>query len=108
MSDAHTLFSEGRQLMNAGQHEDALQKLGAALEADPNHALTHLTLCRLLSQLNQHDKAIEHGERACQLEPGEQINFTVLSVTYQKALAATGDMRYMELAERARDRGMGT
>ena len=57
--------------------------------------------------MEEHDKAIEHGEKACQLDPSDQIHFTVLSVTYQRALAATGDMRYMDLAERARDRGMG-
>ena len=107
MADAAELFQAGRELMNAGKSDEAVAKLNEALAADANHALSHLTLCRLLSNLGQHDKAIEHGEKACELEPGEQINFTVLSVTYQKALAATGEMKYMELAERARDRGMG-
>lgn len=107
MSDAAELFQAGRELMNSGKPEEAVAKLNEALEADPNHAISHLTLCRLLSKLGQHDKAIEHGEKACELEPGEQINFTVLSVTYQKALEATGDMKYMDLAERARDRGTG-
>ena len=107
MPDAQELFKAGKELMGAGKQEEAVVKLKEALEADPKHILSHLTLCRLLSNLGQHDDAIVHGEKACELDPNDQINFPVLSVTYQKALAATGEMRYMDLAERARDRGMG-
>ena len=107
MADVTETFRAGKQLMNDGKQDEAVAKLNEVLESDPEHVLTHLTLCRLLSQMGQHDKAIEHGEKAVSLDPNDPIHFTVLSVTYQKALAATGDMRYMELAERARDRGMG-
>lgn len=107
MANANELFKAGKQLMAEGKQEEARAKFDEALAADPNHVLSHLTLCRLLSQMDLHDEAIKHGEKACELEPGDQVNFTVLSVTYQRALAATGDMRYMDLAERARDRGMG-
>ena len=107
MPDASELFKSAKLHMNEGRLEDALSQFNDALEADPNHVLSHLTLCRLLSQMELHDKAIRHGEKVCQLDDSDPIHFTVLSVTYQRALAATGDLRYMELAERARDRGMG-
>lgn len=105
MADANQLYEEGHQLMQEGRNEDAIGKLQEALAADDTHVMSHLTLSRLYSLADKHEDAIRHGERVCELDPSDAIHFTMLSVTYQRALAATGDPRYMELAERARDRG---
>jgi hypothetical protein len=48
-----------------------------------------------------HELAIKHAEEACRLEPNDSFNFTVLSVTYQRAWAGTQDQRYITMAEDA-------
>ena len=104
MSDAEALYKAGDQLIRKGEVEPGVAKLREAVAADDSHLLAHLTLSRQLSLLGQHEDAVKHGERACQIDPSDPIHFTVLSVTYQRALAATGNMQFMQLAEDARDR----
>ncbi len=47
------------------------------------------------------DKAISHGQRACELEPSDPFNFTALSVTFQRAWAGTQEQKYIQMAEDA-------
>lgn len=101
MSDAHALYQEAEQLKEEGKLEEAAQKLEEALAADESHVLSHLTLAVVYSRLGEHGKAVAHGERACELEPDDAINFTALSVTYQRAFAGTQDMSYIQKAEDA-------
>jgi Flp pilus assembly protein TadD len=53
------------------------------------------------TKTGQHALAIEHAERACQLEPGDAFNYTALSVTYQRAWAGTQNSVYIAKAEDA-------
>jgi len=113
MSELKTLYKEAEQLKDEGKSQEAIEKFNAVLEQDPNHVLSHLALAVCYGQVNQHAEAVAHGEKACELEPNDQFNFIALSVTYQKALAATGDMTYKDKAEAAMahanpGRGMGT
>ena len=56
---------------------------------------------RLHRSLGQHEDAIQHARRACELEPNDPFSFTALSVTYQRAFAGTNNMQYIRMAEDA-------
>lgn len=101
MSNVTQRYTEAEQLKNSGKPEEAAQILRSLLEDDPTHCLSHMALARILTGLGQHEDAVAHAEKACELEPGDAINFTVLSVTYQRAYAGTGDHRYIRMAEDA-------
>ena len=113
MSDVKTLYQESEELKEQGQLDQAIAKLNEALQIDADHVLSHLALAVLYGRVDQHEKAIEHGERACQLEPSESFNFTALSVTYVRALQASPQNEHLKLkAEEAMERskmmqGMG-
>jgi tetratricopeptide (TPR) repeat protein len=104
MPTADELYRQADQLKDAGKYQEAIDKLNEILAADAQHVLSHLTLAVLHGKVGQHDKAVEHGERAIQLEPNDAFNFTALSVTYQRAYAGTNNMRYIQLAEEAKAR----
>jgi tetratricopeptide (TPR) repeat protein len=105
MSTAHELYAEAEKLKDAGQLPEAVAKLNEALAVDEGHVLSHLALAVLLGKLGQHEEGVKHAERAVQLEPNDTYNFTMLSVVYQRAWAATQDPRYIQLAEEAKARG---
>lgn len=104
MSEVNTLYAESDRLKDEGKIDEAIEKLQQVLAIDPNHVLTHLALAVLYGRVDKHDLAIEHGEKACQLEPTEAFNFTAMSVTYQRAWQGTQKQEYITLAESARDR----
>jgi Flp pilus assembly protein TadD len=48
-----------------------------------------------------HQQAIDHALKVCELEPDDAFSFTALSVTYQRAYAGTGDTSFIRMAEDA-------
>jgi predicted Zn-dependent protease len=94
-------YNEAEQLKNSSKPEEAEKILLEILQSEPTHVLSHLTLARIYTGLDRHDEAVTHAERACELEPTESFNFTLLSVTYQRAYAGTGDHRFIRMAEDA-------
>ena len=101
MTDVNALYAEAEQLKDDGKLDEAIEKLGELLAEQPNHVLSHLALAVIYGRVGNHDKAIEHGEKACQLEPTEAFNFTALSVTYQRAWQGTQQQGYIAKAEDA-------
>lgn len=101
MTDIDATYKEAEKLKDDGKLQESVDKLNEILAADSNHILSHLTLAVVLGRLNEHEKAIEHGEKACQLEPTDPFNFTAMSVTYVRALAATNNEKYKIKAEDA-------
>lgn len=89
------------KLKDEGKLDEAVVLLNEILAEEPNHILTHLTLCRILTLQGKFDDAIKHGQKACELEPTDAFNFTALSVTYQRVWAGTQDQKYIQLAEDA-------
>ncbi len=104
MPTVDEIYNQGDQLKGSGDFEAAVEKFKEGLAVDESHALSHLALAMTLVKLNRFDEAVAHGERACELEPNDPLTFTAMSVTYQRALAASGEMRFMKMAEDARDR----
>jgi tetratricopeptide (TPR) repeat protein len=85
MPESHVLYDEADKLKDAGKLEEAAEKLNELLKNDPNYALAHSALAVVYTRLKQHDLAIQHGVKVCELEPNDAFSFTALSVTYQRA-----------------------
>lgn len=101
MSDVNSLYAEAEKLKDDQQFDAAIEKLHECLTLDATHALSHLALAVVYGKVGQHEKACEHGEKACEVEPTEAFNFTALSVTYQRAWAGTQQQVYITKAEDA-------
>src|SRR5262249_7156138 len=101
MADVVELYDEAERLKDDGRLDDAVAKLHEALGVDPKYTLAHAALAVILQKLGKHEEAIEHAQKACELEPNDPFSFTALSVIYQRVFAATNDMKYIHLAEEA-------
>ncbi len=101
MSTVTQRYNEAEKLKDQKRNAEAIEILTGILTDEPDHVLTHLTLARLYTTDGRHLEAIEHAEKACALEPNEWYNFTVLSVTYQRAYAGMNEHRYIAMAEDA-------
>ncbi len=104
MPDAVQLYDEADALKEQGKLEDAIDKLKEALAADETYALAHSALGILLQKLDQHDEAIRHVQRVCELEPNDPFSYTSMSVICQRIFASTQDTKYIQLAEEAMER----
>jgi Flp pilus assembly protein TadD len=101
MTDSHELYDKAEKLKDEGTNDEAIAVLCDLLAEDEGHTLSHLALAVLYGKVNQHEKAIEHGRRACELDPHDAFGFTALSVTYQRAWQGTQRQEYIQLAEEA-------
>ena len=102
--DINATYQEAEKLKDDGKYDEAIEKLEALLAEDGKHVLSHLTLAVLYGRVGQHDKAVSHGQQACELEPSDPFNFTAMSVTYQRAYAGTQDQRFIPMAEEAMEK----
>jgi len=85
MPTPEEIYNEAEKLKDEGKLEEAIQKLNDLLAETADYALAHSALAVLYGKLGQHDKAIEHGLKVCELEPNDSFSFTAMSVTYQRA-----------------------
>lgn len=99
MNPITKLENEADALRADGKNAEAIEKLKEVLSIDEKFVRAHLGLAVLYHLVGDYDKSVHHGEQAVALEPGDSFNIAALSITYQRALAATGDMRYKEKAE---------
>ena len=107
MADALKLESEATQLRNEGKYEEAIAKLKEALAIDENFVLAHLGLAVLYHNVGDWVNSVVHGEKAVEIEPEEQFNYSALSVTYQRAFEGTRDPIYIQKAEEAKAKAQG-
>ncbi len=107
MSDILELENQADALREAGDYSQAIEKLQELLAIDDTFVRAHLGLAVLYHLTGDYEKSVVHGERAVELEPGDSFNIAALSITYQRALAATGDMSYKQKAEEMLFRNQG-
>lgn len=98
---ADELYQQAETLKNSGQREAAIAKLEEVVKLDDAHLMAHLSLAVLLGKVGRHEDAIQHAQRACEIDPQDAFNFTALSVTYQRAFAGTQNRQYILMAEDA-------
>ncbi|TWU65942.1 MULTISPECIES: tetratricopeptide repeat protein [Crateriforma] len=101
MSDIHAQYNDVEKLIDEEKFEEAIKGLEEIVAKDDSFVLAHLALARVYTKTGQHAEAVQHGEKACELEPNESFNFTALSVTYQRAWAGTQDQEFIRKAEDA-------
>lgn len=104
MATVNELYKEHEQLKRDGKYDEAIAKLSELLAQDEKHVLTHLALSVLYAKVEKHDLAVNHAEKAVELEPEDTFNWTALSTTYQRAFEATRDRQYIFRAEDAKTR----
>ena len=101
MSDIHAKSNEVEKLIDDEKYEDAITGLTGIVAEDESFVLAHLALARVYTKTGQHAEAVQHGEKACELEPTDAFNYTALSVTYQRAWAGTQEQQFITKAEDA-------
>jgi tetratricopeptide (TPR) repeat protein len=101
MSDIHQRYNDVEKLIDDEKYPEAIEGLKGIVAEDDSFVLAHLALARAYTKTGQHEEAIQHGQKACELEPNDPFNFTALSVTYQRAWAGTQDQQYITKAEDA-------
>ena len=101
MSDLHAKYNDVEKLIDDEKFEPAIAGLTEIVNEDDSFVLAHLALARVYTKTGQHELAIAHAEKACELEPQDSFNFTALSVTYQRAWAGTQDQQFIAKAEDA-------
>lgn len=101
MPTLHELYNEADKLKDQGQFDEAIAKLKEALAQDEKFTLAHLALAVLYHRVKNFDLSIQHGQKACEIDPNDPFNFTAMSVTYQRAFAGTQNRQYIQLAEDA-------
>ena len=104
MSEINAKLTQAESLKDEGKLDEAIALLLEILEEDPQHAICHFTLAVLYGRIDQHAKAVEHGETAVQLDPMDPFSYTAMSVTYQRAYAGTDDHSYITKAEDAMEK----
>ncbi len=79
------LYAQADQLKADGKLDEAAAELEKLLEQDPAYTLAHSALAVIYGRLKQHDEAIRHGLKVCELEPNDSFSYTAMSVTFQRA-----------------------
>lgn len=101
MSTSSQRYNAAEKLKDAGELDKAAELVEQLLADDPNYVLGHMMLGKIYVDLGKYDQAIEHNQRAVELEPKEPLNYSALSVSYQRAWEGTRDPRYIQMAEDA-------
>jgi tetratricopeptide (TPR) repeat protein len=101
MADVSQLYNEAEKLKDQGKHDEAIAKCQEILQQDASYVMAHLMLAVLFGKVGKHDLAVQHGEKACELEPEDAFSFTAMSVTYQRAFAGTQNPAFIQKAEEA-------
>ena len=104
MTEIHEKYNEVEKLIDDEKYPEAIEGLKALVDEDDTYVLAHLALARVYTKTGQHAEAINHGEKACELEPNDPFNFTAMSVTYREAWEGTQDQQYITKAEDAKER----
>jgi tetratricopeptide (TPR) repeat protein len=104
MANIPELEKQAESLRSTGKLEEAIAAYRQILDQDEKFVRAHLAVAMLFQKVGQHDEAVRHAERAVELEPNDGLNFTALSIIYQRAFEATRDPAYIHKAESAKMR----
>ena len=85
MATVDQMYDEAIELKEAGKLEEAVAKLEETIAKDPDYALAHAGLSVFHGKMDRHDKAVEHAQKVCQLEPDDPFSFMAMSLICQKA-----------------------
>ena len=78
-------YDEAIDLQQAGNLEEAVEKLKDLLVDHPDYALAHAALGVFYGKLGRQDEAVEHSRRVCELESDDPFSFMAMSMICQQA-----------------------
>jgi len=85
MSHLTQLYDEAIELQQAGRLDEAIAKLEDLIVGHPEYALAHAALSVFYGKQDRHDKAVEHAQTVCRLEPEDPFSYMALSLICQRA-----------------------
>jgi tetratricopeptide (TPR) repeat protein len=104
MATIRELEQQAERLRAEGKFDEAIEKYNELLALDETFVRGQLAIAMLYQKTGEFEAAVRHGERAVELEPDDGLNFTALSIIYQRAFEATRDPMYIQKAEAAKAR----
>lgn len=78
-------YDEAIALKEAGNLKEAVAKLEKLVEDAPDYALAHAGLSVFYSKQEQHDQAVNHAQKVCELDPDDPFSYMSMSLICQKA-----------------------
>jgi predicted Zn-dependent protease len=78
-------YDEAIELQQAGKLDEAVAKLESLVADQPDFALAHAALSVFYGKLDRHDKAVEHAQKVCELDPDDPFSFMAMSLICQRA-----------------------
>lgn len=85
MADLNGMYDEAIAQYEAGDQQGAVAKLQQLLAQDPGFMLAHSALSVYFQRQGNHDAAVEHAQRVCELEPNDPFSYIAMSLVCQKA-----------------------
>ena len=85
MPTNEALYDEAIEPQQRGDVTAAVGKLDELLKQDATYALAHAALSVFYSKLDDYEKAIEHANKVCEMEPEDPFSFIAKSLICQKA-----------------------
>lgn len=101
MASVHERYREIEKLIDEEKDAEAIEGLNGIIADDETYVYAHLALAKVLTRTGDHEKAVQHSVRACELEPDDPLNHTAMSMICQKAWAGTDEQKYIQMAEEA-------
>jgi Flp pilus assembly protein TadD len=79
------LYDEAIQLQQKGDLAGAIRRLEDLARQSPDYSLAHAALSVFYGKQEEHDRAVEHAQKVCELEPEDPFSFVAMSLVCQKA-----------------------
>ena len=80
MSTVQAKYDEAILKAEKGDLDEAVKLLTALAEESPDYALAHAALARYHSKLENHEQAVKHAEKVCELEPEDSFSYVAKSI----------------------------
>jgi len=85
MSTSDTLYDEAIELQQAGKLDEAVRRLEALAQSEPNFALAHAALSAFYSKQGRHGDAVAQAELVCELDADDPFSYMAKSIVCQRA-----------------------
>ena len=84
VASSRELFEQGRKFFKENKFPEAIEKLQASIQLDPNQAMAHYILGWTFNQVDRSLEAVEQFKQAITLKPDYALAYDGLAWTYNK------------------------